>query len=462
MKVAPMWLTPSSWGLALRSALSAGVVVAAALVLGAAALLYVLDRALLFALDDAATSRAADIVAGLRTDSPADLDGQLLDTDQRITLVQVVDSGGRVVRSSADDPGLPVTGVQPPPGNAPLRGLVTQGAGGADLRVTVQGSRGVGGDYSVIVAASEEPVEATLATVGGLLVVGAPVIAVVAAAVTFKLVRRSLRSVERIRTEVATISSTDLSERVPVPRPRDEIAALACTMNDMLARLQSGHAAQRRFVADASHELRNPLATVTAALEVADARPEILDQELIRGTLLPEAMRMQLLVDDLVLLARADERGLPLRVTDVDLDDVVDTEVRRTRLGDRVTVKAEVTPVRIRGDADQLSRAVRNLIDNAVRYAATTVTAAVHRRGDTAYIVVDDDGPGIPEADRVRVFERFVRLDSARSRYAGGSGLGLAIVAEIVSAHGGSVRIDPMAGGGTRVVITLPAEQPNP
>ncbi|QSE91539.1 HAMP domain-containing histidine kinase [Rhodococcus pseudokoreensis] len=459
MNNAPVWLTPSRWGLALRSALSAGAVVAVALVLGAAALLFVLDRTLLSALDDAATGRAADLTVGLRTDPPADLDSELFDTDQRIALVQVVDTVGAVVRSSQDDLGLPVTGVHPPVGGAPVRGLVSHETGGADLRTTVQGAHGVGGDYTVIVAASEESVEATLATVGGLVAAGAPVIALVAAGVTYKLVRRSLGSVERIRTQVAAISTTDLGERVPVPRPRDEIAALARTMNDMLGRIQAGHAAQRRFIADASHELRSPLATLTTALDVADARPEVLNRDLVRGTLRPETTRMQLLVDDLVLLARADELGLPLRVADVDLDDIVDTEVRRSRADTTVTVTAALTPVRIRGDAAQLSRAVRNLVDNAVRFAATTVSIEVSRSGHQARVTVDDDGPGIPESDRARVFERFVRLDSARSRAHGGSGLGLAIVAEIVSAHRGSVRIDTAEHGGTRVVVTLPVEE---
>ncbi len=154
--------------------------------------------------------------------------------------------------------------------------------------------------------------EATVATVGGLLALGGPVIALVAAVATYTLVRRSLRSVEHIRTQVAAISSSDLGERIPVPTPpRDEISALARTMNDMLTRIDAGHTAQRRFVADASHELRNPLATLTLALELADARPELLDDELVRETLLPEVTRMHLLVDDLLLLARADEHGLP-------------------------------------------------------------------------------------------------------------------------------------------------------
>ena len=462
MRSVPEWLRPSLWGLAIRSALVAGAVVTIALALGATALLFVLDRSLLSGLDDAATARAEDITTSLRSDQPADLDSQLFDTNQRIALVQVVDSAGQVVRTSDTDPGAPATDVRPPAGGPPVPGLTGRPEHGADLRITVQGARGVGGEYTVLVAASEEPVEVTLATVGGLLALGGPVIALVAAMVTYKLVRRSLRSVEHIRTQVATISSTELGERIPVPAPRDEIAALARTMNDMLTRIEAGHTAQRRFVGDASHELRSPLATVTMALELADARPELFDRELVRDTLLPEVTRMHLLVDDLLLLARADERGLPLRLGDVDLDDVVGTEVHRARGKTEKMVIASLTPVRIRGDVTQLERVMRNLIDNAVRFAAHSVHAEVSRRGNTAQITVSDDGPGIPQSDRARVFERFVRLDNARERDRGGSGLGLAIVAEIVSAHRGSVRIGESAAGGVQVVVTLPASPVTP
>lgn len=457
----PTWARPPLWGIPIRSALTAAAVVAVALAAGAMALVFFLDRALLSALDDAATARAQDLTTALRADSPADLDSQLLDTDQRIALVQVVDGGGQVVASSQDEPGTAVTEIRPPTDGQPVRGVTTRAQNGADLRITAQGARGVGGDYTVIVAATEESVEATLATVGGLLALGGPIIVLIAGFVTYGLVVRSLHSVEDIRRRVATISSSDLSERVPVPAQRDGIAALARTMNDMLARLESGHAAQRRFVADASHELRSPLTTVTAALELADIRPELLDRELLRHTLLPEALRMHLLVDDLLLLARADEHGLPLRIVDVDLDDVVDGEVRRIRPQTGIAVTATLAPVQVRGDAVQLSRIVRNLLDNAVRYAASTVHAEVSRQGDRARITVTDDGPGIAESDRERVFERFVRLEHARGRATGGSGLGLAIVAEIVAAHGGLARIYGTEQGGATIVISLPVDGPS-
>ena len=279
-----------------------------------------------------------------------------------------------------------------------------------------------------------------------------------AAAATFVLVRRSLRSVEAIRAQVADISAHDLSGRVPVPAHRDEIAALASTMNDMLGRVESGQAAQRRFVGDASHELRNPLATIISAVEVGLTHPELSQAQLARDLVLPEAQRMQALIDDLLLLARSDERGVLLRRDDVDLDDLAAHEVARLQQQGVRAVRADLSPVRVVGDPQALGRVLRNLADNAVRHARSLVEVAVWVQDGSGCLSVADDGPGIPAADRTRVFERFVRLDTDRSRAGGGSGLGLAIVAEIVAAHGGRVTVGERHGGGTVVTVYLPVE----
>ena len=263
-----------------------------------------------------------------------------------------------------------------------------------------------------------------------------------------------------MRTQVSAISTADLSERVAVPAARDEIARLAQTGNVMLARIEAGHAAQRRFVGDASHELRSPLATVITALDLAATRPGVLEPAVVQHTLLPEAHRMRSLVEDLLLLARADEKGLPLHLSDVDLDDVLDTECRRLQSAGTLQVSSTVAPVRVRGDASQLGRVVRNLADNAARYAHSAVSLSATEHDGTAVVVVSDDGPGVPEAERERIFERFVRLDTDRARAAGGSGLGLAIVSEIVAAHGGSGTVETAAGGGARFEVRLPVAGP--
>jgi signal transduction histidine kinase len=286
----------------------------------------------------------------------------------------------------------------------------------------------------------------------------APIVIAVAAVATYLLVGRSLRSVDAIRTRVADISTSDLAERVPVSSNHDEISALAITMNEMLARIEAGHEAQRRFVGDASHELRSPVAAIISALDVAAAYPELLNSDLAATTLRPEAERMQALVEDLLLLARADEGGRAWRRKDVDLDDVASNEMGRLSRESSVTIVADLVPTRLIGDSGGLTRVVRNLLENAVRHASSRVELRVRPEGPNAVLAVGDDGPGIPEAERNRVFGRFVRLDSERARSGGGTGLGLAIVAEVVAAHGGNVTINDRPGGGALVTVQFPRE----
>jgi signal transduction histidine kinase len=229
-------------------------------------------------------------------------------------------------------------------------------------------------------------------------------------------------------------------------------------MNDMLARLDEGALAQQRFVSDASHELRSPLSTITTALELAHRRPDLLDDALIEDALLPEARRMRQLFEDLLILARSDESELESvgTVVDVDLDDILFAEQKRIDGISEIAVTARVAPVRVSGDPRALARMVRNLVDNAVRHAETMVHLECSEDGHDAQIVIEDDGPGIPAAERERIFGRFVRLDQPRSRQGGGSGLGLAIASEIVVAHHGTITVGESAGGGSRFEVTIP------
>jgi signal transduction histidine kinase len=448
----PCWARPRFWGIATRSAVVSATVVLVAFTIAGTGLVLVLYRSLLSGLDAAAGGRVHDVAAGLQSDAPSDLDRQLLDTDQRIVAVQVINAAGAVVQRSASAPATPLV----PPTHSSVRRVVPESSAEGGMRVTAQTVNTPTGRYTLEVGAGSEALESTVGTVAAGLAVAAPIVTAVAATATYVLVRRSLRSVEAIRAQVADISASDLSERVPVPQHRDEISALAATMNAMLSRIEWGQAAQRRFVGDASHELRSPLTTVISALEVGVAHPELLDRELATATLLPEAQRMQSLVDDLLLLARADERGLAVRHDDVDLDDVAATEVARLQRDRPVTVNADLAPARIAGDRDQLSRMLRNLLENAFRHATTCIEIIVRPDWHRAVLTVADDGPGIPERDRARIFERFVRLDDDRARSGGGTGLGLAIVAEIVAAHRGSVHIDGRDGGGAVVIVQLP------
>ncbi len=450
------WVDPRAWGIPVRSALVAAAVVLLASLAMAVVVLTLLHRQLIADVDAAADRRARDVVAGLQIDPPGELDAGLLATDSQIGVVQVIDSFGAVVRASAGAPHDPL--VAPAMFSRPGTVVTSEWDEGTDMRVGGRPAERQGSRYTVLVGSNSHGVESTVTTVAALLAIAMPIVVAGAASATFVLVRRSLRSVEAIRVRVADISSHDLSGRVPVPAHRDEVAALAVTMNDMLARVQSGNAAQRRFVGDASHELRNPLSTIISALEVALAHPELLQRELIDETVLPEAQRMQTLIDDLLLLARADEHGVPLRRDDVDVDDLAAGEARRIQRATAHAVAVDLVATRLVGDADALTRVLRNLLENAVRHAHSRVEVSLRQDHGLVRLTVGDDGPGIAVEDRERVFGRFVRLDSDRSRAGGGSGLGLAIVAEIVAAHGGSVTAGERTGGGTIITVQLPAE----
>jgi signal transduction histidine kinase len=288
---------------------------------------------------------------------------------------------------------------------------------------------------------------------------GVPLLVLVAGGFTYLFAGRALRPVEDMRSRVAGMGDKDLSQRVDEPVARDEVGRLARTMNQMLGRIESSQATQRRFVADASHELRSPLATVSTGLELLGAgMPEASADRATVDVLRGEASRLTGLVENLLFLARADERGIAPRREEVDLDEIADAERERPSAETAVAVRVTSEPVRVVGDRGQLVRVLRNLVDNAKRHAASTVAVSVRAEGDLAVIEVDDDGNGVPEADRARVFERFVRLDEARSRGDGGSGLGLAIVAELVAAHGGTVEATSSpALGGARFRVTVPA-----
>ena len=323
-------MSPRRWSIAARSAFVAGAVVFIALTLAGAALTVSLYQALLSGVDDAAARRVGDVAAGLEVDSAADLDAPLLDTDQRIVAVQVLDAHGNVVARSDGAPASPLVAFSDI--GPKLRvGLTDDLPPDNDQRVSGRTVDTKFGRYTVLVAGDIEAAESTVRTALLLLAGACPVVVAVAAIATYRLMRRSLRSVDAIRARVAAISTSDLTERVPVPPGRDEISALATTMNDMLARIESGHAAQRQFVGDASHELRSPLTAIISALDVAVAHPEVFDLSLATSTLVPEAQRMRVMVEDLLLLARADEGRLATHREPVRLDDIATGEVVRQR-----------------------------------------------------------------------------------------------------------------------------------
>ncbi|GIH75249.1 ATP-binding protein [Planobispora longispora] len=294
----------------------------------------------------------------------------------------------------------------------------------------------VQGPMVVRARASLEPARAALETLKSVLVPGIPALLLLVAALTWLAVGRALRPVSAIRSEMADITASDLHRRVPVPRARDEIARLAETMNRTLDRLELAVDRHRRFVADAAHELRSPLAILRTRLELAPPGP-------LTAETLTDVDRIQALTSDLLLLARLDA-GEPDRHEEADLGQITAEEAARSRPRPEVRVVLEIAAdVVVLGSAERLRRLVANLVDNAVRHAESAVTVRLAREDGVAVLEVRDDGPGIPDEHRETVFDRFTRLDEARDRDAGGSGLGLAIARDIAVRHGGTLAVVP-------------------
>lgn len=437
-----------------RTTAAATVVVAIGFSVAAVLLLQTLHAALSRSQDDTARSRAYDL-AVLATDgtlpaelAPAGDDG----------FIQVLDGSGAVLASTPNVAGRERLVPADAPLGEPAARTVRDVRDDADLedyRVWSVTTSTPQGPVSVHVANSLELVSETVALVRGILLVGIPLVVALLGLATWVVVGRALRPVAAITAEVADISDADLDRRVPVPPGDDEIARLGRTMNAMLDRLARSSARQRAFAADASHELQSPLARLRTQLEVARAHPAGTNWQGLAPALLADSEEMERLVRDLLFLAQEDERpgaagvGAVTGGGLVDLDDVVLEEAARVRATGRCEVAtARVSAGPVRGSREELGRLVRNLLENAVRHAARRVEVSLSGVGDRVELVVRDDGPGIAPEHRDRVFERFVRLDGARSRDSGGSGLGLSIVAAIAARHGGTVQVE----GGRREV----------
>ncbi|HEX2498770.1 MAG TPA: HAMP domain-containing sensor histidine kinase [Actinomycetes bacterium] len=448
---------PWRWGgsVRVRTTTGAVVVVGLALLVGAIGLIVALRQALVAEVRAGAESQAGAVAAALTAGADP---GALTSGIGEERLVQVLDPQGRVVASTANvaerSQPLPI----PPPGHpvrVPVAGdegdflVVSASAETADGRLTVLGGGALG------------DVSETTRIVASLLAAGLPILLGLVAVTTWRVVGRALAPVDAIRAEVEEISASQLHRRVPDRGGEDEIARLARTMNQMLARLAAAQARQRRFVSDASHELRSPVASIKANAEVAQADGlGGAGTDELASIVLAEILRIERLVEDLLLLARLDEDPGQLGRRPVDLDDLVFAEATRLRAVAGPSVAVDTTAVsaaRVVGDITGLRRVLRNLGENAARHAQRRVSFELAERNGTARLVVEDDGPGIPHDARARVFERFVRLDDARARDDGGAGLGLAIVAEVIAASGGTVSVgDGRRLGGARIEVVLP------
>ncbi len=308
-------------------------------------------------------------------------------------------------------------------------------------------------DVELLVTANAASIDRSVSRIRTSLWLAAPLLTAAVAAIGWLLTGRSLRPVRSITDQAATISGGSLDARVPVPDSRDEIATLAVTVNEMLGRLEHDDRTRRQFISDASHELRSPVAVMRNEAEVALHHPERADVGELATAVADESRRMSTIIDDLLALARHDEK-VASPTAEVDLDDIVLAEATRSR---RVPVETRhVSAGRIRGRHDEMARMIGHLLDNAARHATSKVAVSLTTTDRHVQLRVDDDGPGVDRDQRTRIFERFARLDEARTRDHGGAGLGLAVVQSIAQRSGGSVDVSDSDLGGARFTVTFP------
>ncbi|MGI9608623.1 MAG: sensor histidine kinase [Acidimicrobiales bacterium] len=443
-------LSPSR-SIRLRLTLLGAILLIGGLALGALAFDRVLENRLVDNLDQTLLTQANDRAAALAQG----LDPEAIRTSiGRENAIAVFDPSGTLLESQGFDDPSELAQLELTPGTVSTHTVELVELRENEIEayeVRIAAATGAGG--VVVVAAELEQVNKSLGTVRTLLVVGIPLAGAASALLFWVLTGRALHPVERLRRDAQQIADVGHGGRVTEPENTDEIGRLAATLNDMLGQLDASTLALRRFVSDASHEIRSPVASIRARVETGDAR----EFEAIRADVVGEVERMEAIIDDLTWLARSDEGHVSSEFVRVELDGMLFDEARRLQQRDLVRVDASrVGPVVARADRAQLGRVVRNLVDNAERHASSAVGLGVHAEDSAVVLRVDDDGPGIAVDDRSLVFQRFARLDSARGRATGGTGLGLAIVADIVARHGGSVAVHDSPLGGARIEIRLP------
>jgi signal transduction histidine kinase len=434
-----------------RVTIIASLVMTAAVVLGFLLLFHLQTQATRSTLDSQLRTYVTQIAQSAQNGRwPSPLPQSTLDPSAQ---AQVLDSSGHVLTATRTLEGVSAIYLLPTGAKQPVRQKAADNVITDEVQVVATRTS----QHDTIIAVTPTgillPLESEFAS---RLLLAVPVILILAGLAVWLIVGRALRPVENIRRAVTEITSADLNRRVPEPGTPDEIGHLAHTMNDMLGRLDDAARRQRRFVADASHELRTPLAAIRTTLDVGLAYPDKAPWPEIAERAVQQSAKLEELIEQLLLLAKTDESQLTARQQPVDLAAVLNDTVAHLPAHD-TAIKLHAAPgLVVAGDASHLERLFRNIIDNALRYAASQVTITATADDGIARVEVDDDGPGIPAADRDRVFGRFVRLDPSRNRTTGASGLGLAIAREIALAHRGEITLLERPGGGTRAAVTLP------
>ena len=444
-----------------RVTLLAGAALALALLAGAVLLVSVLRSGLTGAVDDRARQRVVEVQALIAADRLP----PVIPAADPTVLVQVVDTRGAVVAATTGTSRV-VTLLSPSEvasavrSGDPVQVEADRVASGGGLRVQARPAS-VGG-LTILAAVSVTAVDDPLRLVRLALLVGLPLLLLASMAGVWATVGRTLRPVAALRAGAEAVTSDEPSRRLPTPASDDEIRRLADTLNGMLDRLEAGGTRQRAFVADAAHELRSPLAALRTTLEVAVLHPAPTESAEVLTSALEDVLRMGRLVEDLLLLARQGAgAGRPVRR--VDLARVAAAVVQEvTARPGRLPVHLQASSAVVLAEPTALARVVRNLLENALRHASSSVEVGVGVVEGQVELTIDDDGTGIAAADRDRIFERFTRLDTPRSRGAGGSGLGLAIVRDVVASLGGTVSAAAASSGGARLRVTLPPASPTP
>jgi signal transduction histidine kinase len=447
---------PSGLSIRVRLVVVAFVVVALVLGISGAGVIYWQHRSMLQQRQTRLNSESASVALAVSQGRP------FTSLVTPGTGVQIVSSSGQVVAASEAIEGrAPISDVHPKLGGRQEIKVVSGPQFGDDGIVlanaeTVTTGRG---NYTIYTMAFGSHLASSTRTLIIELSIGLPVLLILFGVLIWIFVGVVLRPIERMRTTVSELAEDELDLRVPVPPGDDEIARLASTLNEMLDRLEMAQRRQRGFIADASHELRSPIASLLATVEVARAHPDRTNWKAVSDVVVAEGRRLSQLVDDLLMLAAADERRDRAPWRAVDLEELLFAEADRLRLQTSLVVETDqVSPVRVQGDLAQLDRAIRNVVDNAARHAAQRLRFSIQTQGAEVHLCVEDDGPGVDPADAERLFERFSRADLARDRPSGGAGLGLAIVASVMAAHGGSARFVPVAQG-AKLELVLPVSQ---
>ena len=422
-----------------RMVVSACVIVALTLALGGTLLVYGQRSSLLDGLTTNAELRADDIAAIL---AKGTLPSELTVPREDEGFIQILDQSGDVVASSNNIEGESALFAVLIPADGFARFTVKSApVGDNSFRVVARRVNSLDGTFTIYVGHSLESVNDSGRSLTALLLVGLPLLVLVMGFITWLTTNRALKPIETMRRDVESMTAGKLDERVTVPAPNDEVRRLALTMNDLIDRIEQAQRFQNQFVENASHELRSPLASLRVQLEVWRANTSEAESGLAREHLLSETIRLQLLVDDLLDASQISQNRSVLMGV-IDLDDVIFDVVQRIRVTTRHSINlGNVSAGQIRANLSQMERLVTNLVDNAVRHCVSVVSLGLAETDSHVVLTVADDGPGIPLADRRRIFDRFERIDDGRGRSEGGFGLGLSIVASIARSHDATVEV---------------------